>query len=385
MFKFTLHQSTVVAELKYPIKLGPPQQFSTVLWALLIAALFHLGLYFFLPDRLLQSPSITELDRQELQVTILPPQLIDPAELRFVEANPEAAENIPDVKNQYSFRNQQSASETLTEGRLNAPNVAGDSDSQKIIQGRMERSPPLAAGLYTVQAQPGASEGTEGGDPSDTVSTVSELSSTPTPPLPAPDFIQQKPILDVGPGSRLVEPGLAQEVFAEADALAAVEIYRRRPTEVVDVAARQRPANGGSAQAKPMPRARPRLPAELLTGPLMQSQGSARLRGTLAIDATFSEFGEYQQQFFAAIQAGWYQEIEFFQPIDTATRVVVQFTLQADGAVSDVSVLQSNASQIASVLCESAISKRSPFRVWSPDMVRVFGQSRTLTVAFHYR
>ena len=383
MYKLTLRQSTVVAELKRPIELGPPQQFSTVLWALLIAALFHLGLYFFLPDRLLQPALIAELAPQEVQVTILPPQVIDPAELRFVEANPEAAENIPDEKDQYSFRNQQSASETLTEGPLNAPNVAGDSDSQKIIQGRLERSPPLAAGLYAAQTGPGAGEGTEGGDPRDTLSAVVELN--PSPPLAAPDFIQQKPILDVGPGSRLVEPGLAQEVFAEADALAAVEIYRRRPTEVVDAATRQRPANDASAQAKPMPRARPRLAAELLTGPLMQSQGSARLRGTLAIDATFSEFGEYQQQFFAAIQAGWYQEIEFFQPIDTATRVVVQFTLQADGAVSDVSVLQSNASQIASVLCESAISKRSPFRVWSPDMVRVFGQSRTLTVAFHYR
>ena len=205
-----MRQSTVVAESKRPIELGPPQQFSTVLWALFIAALFHLGLYFFLPDRLLQPALIAELAPQEVQVTILPPQVIDPAELRFVEANPEAAENIPDEKDQYSFRNQQSASETLTEGPLNAPNVAGDSDSQKIIQGRLERSPPLAAGLYAAQAGPGAGEGTERGHPRDTVSAVVELN--PSPPLAAPDFIQQKPILDVGPGSRLVEPGLAQEV-----------------------------------------------------------------------------------------------------------------------------------------------------------------------------
>ena len=113
--------------------------------------------------------------------------------------------------------------------------------------------------------------------------------------------------------------------------------------------------------------------------------GSASRRGTLGIDATFSEFGEYQQQFFAALQLGWYQEIEFFQPIDTAARVVVRFRMQADGSIHDIETLHTSAGEVATFICESAISKRSPFRPWTKEMVEVFGQERTLTVSFNYR
>jgi hypothetical protein len=103
------------------------------------------------------------------------------------------------------------------------------------------------------------------------------------------------------------------------------------------------------------------------------------------MDASFSEFGEYEQQFYSALQAGWYQEIDFFQPIDTATRVVIQFVLQADGVIRDIEVLSSNASRIASLLCQNALSKRSPFRTWTREMVDTFGEERQMRVVFHYR
>lgn len=317
-----------------------------------------------------------------MQLTLLPPQELSPEDLRFVEANPDAPENEPDAKDQYSFRSQQAASETLSDSPLNAPNVAGDTDSQKIIQGSLESAPPVAPGVYSTEAQEGTGDGTDGGDPGAVAQAAQQLAAPQ--PLPAPQFIQQKPVEDVGPGSRMDQPGLALEVFEQVDPTAPVEIYRQQDQPPV-AAAQAGAGNGGAPAARPMPRARPRLAPELLTGPLMRSEGSARLRGTLAIDASFSEFGEYQQQFFAALQAGWYQEIEFFQPIDTATRVVVRFTIQSDGVVRDVEVVQSSASQIATFICESAITKRSPFRPWTKEMVQVFGQERSLTVAFHYR
>ena len=108
-------------------------------------------------------------------------------------------------------------------------------------------------------------------------------------------------------------------------------------------------------------------------------------RGALAIDATFSEFGEYQQQFYAALQSGWYQEIDFFEPIDTSTRVVVSFRITADGVIDCVEVLHTTASEIATLICQTALTKRSPFRPWTKEMVIVFGQERTLEVVFHYR
>lgn len=370
-----MFQSNAISDSEHPLVLGPADQSRTVVLALLIAALFHLTLLWLLPEQLLGTAASTGAEPQELQVTLLPPQPIDPDDLRFVEANPDAPENIPDAKDQYSFRNQQAASQTTSDSPLNAPNVDGDTNSQKIIQGTLEQLPPLAPGVYSPQAQPGTGEGTDGGDPG-----VAAQPMAPAQPLPAPDFIQQKPLVDDGPGSSLQPTGLALQVFEAADPTAPVEIYRPQPNQ-----AQPGQGNGGATDSKPQPRTRPRLAPELLTGPLMQSQGSARLRGTLAIDATFSEFGEYQQQFYAALQGGWYQEIEFFQPIDTATRVVVEFTIESSGLVRDVRVLESSASELATVLCESAITKRSPFRPWTREMVQVFGSERTLTVAFHYR
>ena len=105
------------------------------------------------------------------------------------------------------------------------------------------------------------------------------------------------------------------------------------PSSSIDLDSKSISTSNGRPDAKALPRIRPRLSPELLHGPLMASTGSAARRGTLAIDSTFSEFGEYQQQFYAAIQSGWYQEIDFFQPIDTAARVQIRFTLLANGSI----------------------------------------------------
>ena len=55
--------------------------------------------------------------------------------------------------------------------------------------------------------------------------------------------------------------------------------------------------------------------------------------------------------------------------------VQVRFTLYADGRVDKVKAVQTNASEIATFICETAITKRSPFRPWTKEMVHVFGQN----------
>jgi hypothetical protein len=53
--------------------------------------------------------------------------------------------------------------------------------------------------------------------------------------------------------------------------------------------------------------------------------------------------------------------------------------------VEEVKTVKTTASEISTIICESAITKRSPFRPWTKEMVQVFGQQRTLNVVFHYR
>jgi len=346
--------------------------------AILATLLVHVGVIVVLPEQLM--PRSEGGSEKDAQSEIYEISLVDPAEARFVEVSPEAPENEPDRTDQYSFRSQQAADESPLEDALNQPNVDGEEDSQKILQGSLQQVPPIPPGVDAPLARPGEGEGSEGGE----LGQPAEVAlPQPAQPLPAPAFIRQDPVTEAGPGSRSELIADAPEVFENPEPDAPINVYRPQP--VTQQTQRVADGAGGAPEAQPTPRARPRLAPELITGPLMRSPGSASRRGSVAIDATFSEFGEYQQQFYAAIQTGWYQEIEFFQPIDTATRVHVRFTLHADGRVEEVETVQTNASEIATFICETAITKRSPFRPWTKEMVQVFGQQRTLHVVFHYR
>lgn len=345
-----------------------------------LATLFvHLGVILVVPEELMPRNQ-GDTDEVQKEVKAYEISLVDPAEARFVEASPEAPENEPDRKDQYSYRAQQAADNSPLSDAANKPKVDGEEDSQKILQGSLEQAPPLEPGVYTPVARPGEDDGVQGGKlGAPNVLVLPQLAK----PLPAPNFIQQDPASALGPGSRVDFVGEAPEVIEAPDPDAPIDVYR--PQSMVEQTQKVGDGKGGSLEAQPVPRARPRLAPELITGPLMRSHASASRRGSLAIDATFSEFGEYEQQFYAAVQTGWYQEIEFFQPIDTSTRVQVCFTLYADGRVDKVKAVQTNASEIATFICETAITKRSPFRPWTKEMVQVFGQQRTLDVVFHYR
>lgn len=349
--------------------------------ALLVAVLLHIGVIAVLPDELLMSNDVAAIKEDPLEVVLLPPEPIVPEELKFVEANPEAPENEPDRQDQYSFRAQQAADESPNESLLDAPKVDGDEDSQKIIQGAVEQVPPITPGVYAPSMQPGEGEGTDGGK----AGAQAAEPVPPAQPLPAPAFIQQNPVTEDGPGSSLETPGLGEKVVENPDPDAPINLYKPQPQTVTTQEQQQGDGDGGAVDAKPVPRARPTLSPDLIRGPLMRSEGSASRRGSLAIDATFSEFGEYQQQFYAALQAGWYQEIDFFQPIDTSARVVVRFRITSDGVIHDVEVLHTTAGEIATLICQTALTKRSPFRPWTEAMVKVFGHERVLEVAFHYR
>ena len=352
-------------------------------WVTLLAFLatifVHLGVILVIPDELMpQNNSDTSQAQKEAEIYEI--SLVDPVDVRFVEASPEAPENEPDRRDQYSYRAQQAADNSPLIDAANKPKVDGEEDSQKILQGSLQQTPPLEPGVYAPASRPGERDGEQGGElgaPDELV--LPQLAK----PIPAPNFIQQDPASDQGLGSRVDLVGEAPEVFEVPDLDAPINVYR--PQSVAEQEQKVGDSAGGTLEAQPTPRARPRLAPELMVGPLMRSHGSTSRRGSLAIDATFSEFGEYEQQFYAAVQTGWYQEIDFFQPIDTSTRVQVRFTLHADGRVENVKSVQTSASEIATFICETAITKRSPFRPWTKEMVQVFGQQRTLHVVFHYR
>ena len=198
-----------------------------------------------------------------------------------------------------------------------------------------------------------------------------------------PEFVDLDVIAENRQGSRSSAIYDYDGIMRQFDSGAPISVYRI--DDVINDTKSPDDMRDRQNSSKIKPRLRPRLSAELITGPLMRSNSSAIRYGSVAIDATFSEFGEYEHLFYTAIQTGWYQEIEYFQPIDTATRVHVSFTIHLDGSITDLYTSHSTASDIATFICEEAISKGSPFRAWTKDMVEVFGTKRNLNIVFYYR
>lgn len=361
------------AVMLHPLGGLPDDSKRRIVLAVLVALVVHLGIFWMLPERLMPPHRVSE----QREAVVYEINLTEPDAMRFVEVNPEAPENEPDRTDQYSFRAQQAADEVPLATADNTPRVDGEEASQKIIQGQLQQSPPLAPGVYGPEAPPGEDGGTDGGKAGMTAQAAPPV----TQPLPPPDFLRQEPVSEAGPGSRIDRIAEAPEVVREPVPDAPIPLYRTPEIERAEV--NEGDGSGGAVAARPRPR--PRLAPELLTGPLMQSNSSASRRGVLAIDASFSEFGEYEQQFYAAVQIGWYQEIEFFRPIDTGARVHVRFRMRADGTVDEVEAVETTASKIATLICETAITKRSPFRPWSREMIEVFGRERWINVVFHYR
>jgi hypothetical protein len=373
-----LNQNSTSRDFTNRLRQERNDQWFASLIALLIALALHVFLFFMLPDEFFMKQSGDDSPQDETIELML--EELDPEMPRYVEANPEAPKNEPDRSDNYSFRSQQSADENPDASQDNLPTVEGDEASQKIVQGSVDLSEPvpLEGGVYALSAKSADNRN----DSADSTQASSSIQPTSLPP--APDFIQQKPQVEEGPGSNLTISGSSQQVAREySDINAPIQLYRMDSENQQDVDTGSE--SNRTAEAKPMPRKRLTLPPDLVYGPLMRSKGSASLRGALAIDATFSQFGEYEQQFYAAVQAGWYQEIEFFQPIDTSARVVVQFRIHADGTVDDVEILNSTAGEIATLICQTALTKRSPFRPWTAEMIKTFGQERIMKVSFSYR
>lgn len=346
--------------------------------AALLSFLLHLGGLCILPERIFKfEQPASAAQRAPLELTLPSPQVNSPPQ-QYAEVNPDVVENKPDRADAYSFKDQQAAGESGINLDSKMPQINGELAAQKLLQNERLITEPVQQSELPTLMQLGTQL-----DTSEVNAAADVLPPSAVLP-PKPDFLKD-PNTHQSPGATSNEP--ASDLH-NADSLAPapkiIELYasdaNSRPT-----GDKESEKHAVDSDNRPQPSIRPRLSPELLTGPQMQSDGGRVRRGTLAMDASFSEFGEYEQQFYSALQAGWYQEIDFFQPIDTATRVVIQFVLQADGVIRDIEILSSNASRIASLLCQNALSKRSPFRVWTREMVDTFGEERQMRVVFNYR
>jgi hypothetical protein len=109
--------------------------------------------------------------------------------------------------------------------------------------------------------------------------------------------------------------------------------------------------------------------------------------GLTAIDARWSQYGEYLQKLIETVQVQWEKLLEDTRTLPPpGSSVTVKFRLEAtQGAVSEIIHSESTGGTQAERICQRAIFERSPYGKWTEDMVALLGQSQEMTFTFYYQ
>jgi outer membrane biosynthesis protein TonB len=121
-------------------------------------------------------------------------------------------------------------------------------------------------------------------------------------------------------------------------------------------------------------------------GLLLRRPVGVNRAGTIAVDARFSNYGDYTQRMLEAIQSSWWSIIERsrFEGLSRGN-VIVRFRLHRDGTVTDTQVLGSEVTRVMTLACKDAVMAPAPYDIWRADMVAMYGESDTVTINFIYR
>jgi hypothetical protein len=157
------------------------------------------------------------------------------------------------------------------------------------------------------------------------------------------------------------------------------------------------PPGPGKAAARPVVKAAPapvaadpeRPRASLPSGTaglLLRNSVGVNRAGAVAIDARFSQYGDYTQRMLEAIQSSWWSIIERsqFEGVNRG-RVTVRFRLHRDGTVTDATILSNEVTRVMSLACKDAVMAPAPYDAWRADMVALYGESDIVTINFYYR
>lgn len=333
---------------------------SRILAALVASVLLHLLIVSLVPVGWLKpEPTVRKEDRP-FRVLLEEPEPPEVSE-DFSLTNPEVPSNPPDEPRFFSDRDQQAAQETPTEeGDPGTPDIEGEEPepTQNIVTGEtevlpeeieewLEETPEVLPELPESRPIPGFAEVEDEERTSPAVAPEAELSS------------ENEVVIGVPVEGREDVP---EEVVEE-------------PTETAETAEPQPPS----------PRPRPTL-SQLSRNPVGRREGAALRIDQVGIAAEFSEFGDYIARMLEVIVRQWHLLAwETLGSAETGTLVAISFTLDVNGTVGKVEVLQSTASLTATLICKDAISSRQPYGLWTKDMQEVLGGEQEVRIRFLYR
>ena len=283
---------------------------------------------------------------------------------RFVETNPDAPENEPDNTENFSNRNQQSA-------QLEAPKELDPLRRPSITdaQDKIQNDLSIVTGDMA-EPQMGNAARPEREQTAEVDQEEQRLRM-----LQSPDAGHEKLTGD--------DPeGIASNVSTSKSASTHAD-------QQVEGAADSQNPDGGlvavNAAQRAQPKARPRLTAPRSTILTNRVTGVTNL-GIIGMDARWSEYGEYLQEFIEIVQVSWYRILaESRVSPPRGSSVAVTFKINAQGETDIVKVEDEGAGRQAVFSCQNAIQARQPYRKWSEQMIAVLGEEQTLTFKFYHQ
>jgi hypothetical protein len=148
------------------------------------------------------------------------------------------------------------------------------------------------------------------------------------------------------------------------------------------------PDEGQAAQSRPrtVKEAKARLQNNRLPGEKMKQEGGVKRYAELtSLDVKATPFGAYDAALIDAISHRWYSLLDARDyASDRRGKVVLQFSLHADGRVTGMNVAENTAGEVLGLICEKAVLDPAPFAAWPSDMRRMMGETRNIQFTFYY-
>lgn len=139
-------------------------------------------------------------------------------------------------------------------------------------------------------------------------------------------------------------------------------------------------------QGIPLPLPRPAVKSRKDAGPLIKNELKPAKIGKDAVDANFNLMGVYGKRMREVYLSQWdiLAESYTFSSKDTGSKVDVYFVLTKEGEIKAFEVVNTTATQGATLLIQDAIQSRAPYEPWTQDMIRVFGDEFGFRLSFYY-
>jgi hypothetical protein len=341
-----------------PLMPGGPSSNSIPI-GILATSLLHVILFLGTPSTFRKPYNPPPNEYEELEFELAPEEQPEPPPLSFIEANPDAPDNVPDDPKFFAAQNQQAAQENPTPEDSDLPSTEGrDIPSSAIVTG--ERAEPQESANPGQQTQP-SQEVTE---------TQEQLQTEALMPLPGFEKVEGED-----------EEGIGTNIAELSENARPIE----EPVEGSDQPTQdQRVVVAPQSPGRPSPQPRPRVqnvrPAPLASRPHGVSQA-----GQIGVNAEFSEFGDYLQELIEIVEAQWNLVLSKTpsRPV-TGSKVSIRFTLNSEGIVSRIEEVEETAGKQGTYACLSAIQDRQPYRPWTKEMVAILGTEQVLTFNFYY-